>query len=460
MRRAPENASFAALVWRFLSSIRLTVVLLLLLAVTSAIGTLIPQDGTPADYIRQYGEFGYRLLYVFDLFDMYHSWWFRTLIVLLTANIVVCTWKRFPATWKTAVAGSLMPPVRRSQDVGTMEFKDSRDPEALKSVYEAYFRKRFPRLRTDPIDSGFRITAEKGRWTRLGVTVVHLSVVLLLTGALVGSLFGFDGYVNIPEGERVDRIRLRNSGEIIPLGFEIFCEDFDVSFYDTGAPREYRSRLHIVDEGRTVVQKDIIVNDPLRYKGINLFQSSYGRLPASVLTLRFAPRNGGEPILREIATGRRVDLPGSESRFYLKEIRSGYRLQGMDVGETALGMIEHSDGESREVVLPVKFATYDKMRKGEWVISVADHAHAYYTGLQVTRDPGVPLVYAGFSLLIIGCWVTYFMAHQKIAVEVVQSFQSSRIRLYGSSNRNPLGFDNRLKEIAADLARQKGGAHD
>lgn len=445
MRRAPENTSFAASVWRFLSSVHLTAVLLLLVAATSAIGTLIPQDGSPADYIRQYGEFGYRLLYVFDLLDMYHSWWFHGLIVLLTTNIVVCTWKRFPATWKTAVSGPLMPPARRSQGQGILEFKDSRDPDALKAAYEAYFRKRFQRLRIDPIESGFRIAAEKGRWTRLGVTGVHLSVVLLLAGALVGSLFGFDGYVNIPEGERVDRIRLRNSGEIVPLGFEIFCEDFDVSFYDTGAPREYRSRLHIVDEGRTVVQKDIIVNDPLRYKGINLFQSSYGSLPANALTLRFAPRNGGEPILRDIAAGRWVDLPGSEFRFYLKEIRSEYRLGGMDVGETALGMFERSDGESTEVVLPMKFPTYDKIRKGEWVISVADHAHAYYTGLQVTRDPAVPLVYAGFFLLIIGCWVTFFMAHQKIAVEVVQSSQSSRIRLYGSSNRNPVGFENRLK---------------
>lgn len=435
----------------------MTVTLLLLLAVTSAIGTLIPQDGSPADYIRRYGEFGYRLLYVFDLFDMYHSWWFRGPIVLLAANIVVCTWKRFPATWKTAVAGSLMPPARRSRGAGTMEFKDSQDPEALKSAYEAYFRKRFQRLRTDPIDSGFRIAAEQGRRTRLGVPVVQLSVALLLAGALVGSLFGFDGYVNIPEGERVDRIRLRNSGEIVPLGFEIFCEDFDVSFYDTGTPKEYHSRLRIVDEGRTVVQKTLMVNDPLQYKGINLFQSSYGSLPANTLTLKFAPRNGAEPILRNIAAGRWVDLPGSKSRFYLKEIRSEYRLQGMDVGETALGMIEHSDGASTEVVLPVKFPTYDRMRKGEWMISVANHAHAYYTGLQVTRDPGVPLVYAGFCLLIIGCWVTFFTAHQKIAVEVVQNSNSSRIRLYGSSNRNPLGFDKLLKKIAADLVRQQGG---
>ncbi|MDZ7596958.1 MAG: cytochrome c biogenesis protein ResB [Desulfobacterales bacterium] len=276
--------------WRFLASVRLTIALLLLLAATSAVGTLIPQGGSPADYIRQYGEIGYRLAYVFDLFDMYHSWWFRGLILLLTANIVVCTWKRFPAVWRTVSAETLNLPARRSgQDGSSRNLSNPASLKRSKSEYEKYIGRRFRRFRTDPIENGFRIVAEKGRWTRLGVTGVHLSVVVLLVGGLIGSLFGFDGYVNIAEGESVDRIRLRTNGAVVPLGFEIFCEDFDVSFYDTGAPKEYRSRLRILEEGRTVLQKDIIVNDPLRYKGIHLFQSSYGTLPPTALTLSFSP---------------------------------------------------------------------------------------------------------------------------------------------------------------------------
>ena len=455
MTQSTKKTSVLDPAWRFLASVRLTIALLLLLAATSAIGTLIPQGGTPADYIRQYGEIGYRLAYVFDLFDMYHSWWFRSLMVLLTANIAVCTLQRFPAVWRIVFAGTpkMSPPPSGQAHVS--EFIDSRRPEALKPLYEKCIGSRFRRFRTDPIENGFRIVAEKGRWTRLGVTGVHLSIVVLLVGALIGSLFGFDGYVNIAEGERVDRVRLQNNSAVIPLGFEILCEDFEVSFYDSGAPKEYRSRLHIMENGRSILQKDIIVNDPLRYKGINLFQSSYGSIPPKELTLGFTRRDSGEVFRTRVAVGGRVDLPEPGRQFYLREIRDNYRIRDMDVGETALGVMTLPDGKSVEVALPMRFPTYDKMRKGEWAIAVEDHEHAYYTGLQVTRDPGVPLVYAGFILLVVGCYVSFFLAHRKITVEVVNSPHSSRVRVYGSSNRNSIGFEVALKKIAAELCEQR-----
>ncbi|MBR9986413.1 MAG: cytochrome c biogenesis protein ResB, partial [Desulfosarcina sp.] len=407
--------------WAGLASIRLTVTLLLLLAATSIVGTLIPQGGDPADYIRSYGEAVYRLLYVFDLTGMYHSWWFRGLILLLTANIVVCTWKRFPAVWRSVATDTLNLSSGRSEQEGTISFAAPGNPEALRTGYEAYFKRRFRRSRTEAVEDGFRILGEKGRWTRLAVTAVHLSVVMLLAGALIGSVFGFDGYVNIAEGERVDRIQLRNSGAVVPLGFDILCEDFDVSFYETGAPKEYRSRLHILEEGQTVLQKDIIVNDPLRYKGINLFQSSYGSLPPKALTLGFTSRDGGEKVERTMAVGQQADLPGSGKRFHLKAVEGNFRLRDMEVGETAVGIMEESDGRTTEVVLPMRFPTYDKMRQGEWVVAVEAHEHAYTTGLQVTRDPGVPLVYAGFVLLLVGCCVAFFLGHEKVAVEVIDS---------------------------------------
>lgn len=447
-------------VWRFLASIRLTVALLLLLAATSIVGTLIPQGGTSAEYIRRYGETAFRLLYAFDLLDMYHSWWFRSLIVLLTGNIVVCTLKRFPSVWKIVFSGKAAIPSIRSGKVEPVTFEDARDPEALRNAYETYIGKRFRRIGTEPMENGYRIVAERGRWTRLGVTGVHLSIVILLAGALIGSLFGFDGYVNIAEGESVDRVRMQSGGAIVPLGFEVRCEDFDVSFYDSGAPKEYRSRLRIAENGKTVVEKDIIVNDPLRYKGINFFQSSYGSLPARELTLNFTNRDSGEAVRVNATLGRRVEIPGTDLRFYFRQIESNYRLQGMEVGETVLGVLDTPTGKSAEVVLPVRFPSYDRMRKGEWIIAVADHEHRYYTGLQVTRDPGVPLVYAGFILLIVGCYITFFMAHQKVAVEVMQSPHSSTVRVFGSSNRHPVGFETFLKKMAADLTRQKGGLHE
>ncbi|RLA40137.1 MAG: hypothetical protein DRR06_17945, partial [Gammaproteobacteria bacterium] len=60
---------------------------------------------------------------------------------------------------------------------------------------------KYRHYQVDTEDSGFRLVAEKGRWTRLGVPVVHLSIVFILAGALVGSFYGFDRFINIPGGK-------------------------------------------------------------------------------------------------------------------------------------------------------------------------------------------------------------------------------------------------------------------
>ncbi|MCK7503046.1 MAG: cytochrome c biogenesis protein ResB [Desulfobacterales bacterium] len=323
-------------VWKFLSSIKLTIVVLLLLAATSVIGTLIPQNAEPAAYLRAYGDIAYRLLRVFDVFDMYHSWWFQALIGLLAANIVVCTARRWPSTWRIVTSANSAIGVNENA-VPLAEFSDRRAKTELKTLYEELIGRRYRSTRLEPGEKGFRILAEKGRWTRLGVPAVHLSVVLILAGAMIGSLQGFDGYVNIPEGGKADQIQLRSGSGTMPLGFEVSCEDFNVSYYDSGAPKEYRSSLTILENGRPVLTKDIIVNDPLQYKGINFFQSSYGAMPPSDFELSFTRNATGETLRERVSIGQSVDLPESATRFTIREYRPSYRYKGGDIGETVLG---------------------------------------------------------------------------------------------------------------------------
>ena len=80
--------------WGFFASVRLTILLLLSLAGTSIIGTLIPQNKQPMEYLQTFGEFGFRLLSALDFFVMYRSWWFRLLFMLLVVNIIVCAIER------------------------------------------------------------------------------------------------------------------------------------------------------------------------------------------------------------------------------------------------------------------------------------------------------------------------------------------------------------------------------
>ena len=82
-------------------------------------------------------------------------------------------------------------------------------------------------------------------------------------------------------------------------------------------PKEYRSRLTIIEQGSPVLQKDIVVNDPLRYRGINIFQSSYGELPPEVrqksspdtFTLTFTSKETGMVYNKKARIGQEIDIP-------------------------------------------------------------------------------------------------------------------------------------------------------
>lgn len=467
--------------WKFFAAVRLTIVLLLSLAITSIIGTLIPQNESLADYVQAFGEFGYRFMDLLGIFDMYHSWWFQSLLLMLTLNVVVCSVDRISTIGKIIFTRN--PSVNISgfkRRKNKEEFTTNHAPEDLKRVFEPLISKRFGYHRIDALENGYYLYAEKWRWTRLGVYIVHMSVLFLLVGGLLGSIFGFEGFVNIAEGDTVNRIKIRNTDKWHSLDFQIRCDDFDVTFYDTGMPKEFRSSLTIFEQGQVVLQKDIIVNDPLRYKGINFFQSSYGQLPPQKkdvappqeITLTFTSKQTGTVYRETVKIGQSVEIPEGLGKFVIKEFRRSFSFRGKDLGETLIGTLTQADGNDVEVALPLRFPSFDRMgpifnpsRKDTVFISVSDLKIAqqatepkFYTGLQVTKDPGVGVVYTGFVLMIIGCYITFFMSHQRLFVEVTPHGKSSKITVVGTSNKNQLGMQRKVKKISellADSAQRK-----
>ena len=102
-------------------------------------------------------------------------------------------------------------------------------------------------------------------------------------------------------------------------------------------------------------------------------------------------------------------------------------------------------------VKSLRYPNFDKMRNAKQVITVAGYDERYYTGLQVTKDPGVWVVYSGFILMIAGCFITFFMSHQRICVEVTRSGKKSSIMVSGTASKNILGMQSRIDKISRRL---------
>jgi cytochrome c biogenesis protein len=111
--------------------------------------------------------------------------------------------------------------------------------------------------------------------------------------------------------------------------------------------------------------------------------------------------------------------------------------------------------------LPLQFPNFDKMRGGDLLFTVlgqkqrafkpGEEAERYYTGLQVTRDPGVPIVYAGFVGMITGFLITFFMSHQSVGVELVRRTGGTHVTVVGLADRNKLGMARKTENLAQRL---------
>ena len=456
MNDSKSPATPAGALWKQLTSIKLTVVVLLTIAAAAVIGTLIPQNKPPIYYQNYFGERLYAILSRLDLLDMYHSLWFQALLLLLAVNILACSLDRIKVVFKIVFAREpSFSPHAFGQSSAAGPITVNAPVDTLLPAYRDLINRQFSTTAEQAEGNEFFLFAETGRFSRLGVYIVHLSVLVLLAGALIGSVLGFEGYVSLPEGETTDHVFLTDSDKPYALGFSVRCDDFSVTFHDNGMPREYRSKLSILDGDKVVMQKDILVNRPLRFRNVRIFQASYGTASARKIDLTFTSRNSGKQYNKTVDMGQTVTIPEDLGEFTANRLLHEYLFQGRhNIGETLIGTLKK--GEDRQMVaLPLKFQGFDKMRQGDVMITVNGLERVYYTGLQMKDDPGVPLVYAGFLMIIAGIYITFFLSHRKYCVRLTGSDNQTTVTVYCKANKNRPAARDKARALSHKLAQLK-----
>lgn len=455
--------------WSFFSSVRLTIVLLILLAVVSILGTIIPQREEAAELARNLNPDTFAFVVRLGLFDMYHALWFRILIGSLALNLVVCSLDRFRSTWKRFRSAPALDRERPFQNLspGQSIVLPLGMDEASAAVANI-LRSRYRTVRKDETPKRQVLLAEKQRFAYFGAYVIHLSVIVILIGALIGSFLGFEAFVRIPEGETIDKVFFRNKVGTLPLGFEVRCDDFSVDFYENGAPREFRSDLAFLVGGRQVEKAILLVNHPVQFRGITFYQSSYEQIPGKI-QLKIVRQGTPEETLETIVEiGQAVPLPGDEGVFRVAQVRA------MGPFPAALVHVEPKQGEplhfyvfqNDEVIkksLPQEMLRSPKFNPAAfppYVFSLGQVERRYATGLQVNRDPGTIVVWIGCALIVVGFFITFFTAHRRVWVRLTAEEGEVQVLLSGESHKNPVGLEREVRQLMRDLNKLSGEKRD
>ncbi|MBN1141116.1 MAG: cytochrome c biogenesis protein ResB [Deltaproteobacteria bacterium] len=421
---------------RTLASLRVTLPLLFGLALGALLGTVMPQNLGEADYLRLFGPTLAPLLGMLGLFDVYRSPWFITLLGLLALNLCLCTWRLVPALRRTLREFPPAPTAARTGRHFSEPFSvTGLSPEEAARAVETFLANRFSPLRRRQEGETIHLFAQRGAWTRLAVITIHGSVLLILAGGAAGLLWGFQGYAVIREGETAHELLPTRGGKPLPLGFGLRCDDFSVAFHEGHRlPREFKSRVSILEGGQTVVERQpITVNAPLGYRGIRFYQSNYGPAAPPQVTLQIRHPSLPHPWEQTLAPGENRPLPGGGT---LRLLRFSPTFR--EFGPTALAELLLPGNQ--ELTLPV-FKNHPELSDhhggGGFRLKLVGFRQPYYTVLLAGYDPGVGLVWAGFLLLGGGLATALLWPRRRIWISIVAGRDRLDIAVTGEG-RHPL----------------------
>ncbi|CAM8659540.1 ResB ResB protein required for cytochrome c biosynthesis [Burkholderiales bacterium] len=356
LRSGPELLRAAV---ELLSSMRFAISALTVVAIASAIGTIVPQNSPPINYVNQFGAFWAEVFSAFGLFHVYNAGWFILVMALMLISTSLCLIRNTPKMLKDARAWRERV---RINSFAAFAHRAERDLPSGTNAQQMLLQTsqmleaRGYRVRL-PDAEGLPMVAKKGTSNRLGYIAAHLSIVVISLGGLMDSelptrlaawwwekepvqLAGLTGdtvpasaklpeatptyraNLLIPEGQSSDLAVLSrpNGALLLDLPFELTLKAFRVEYYATGMPKLFASDVVLKDkETGATKEATIEVNKPLIHRGVAIYQSSFDD-GGSQLKLSLHPLQG--PLTRalplELAVGQSQPLSSGQERLTLE----------------------------------------------------------------------------------------------------------------------------------------------
>lgn len=514
-----KNKTIIDKVWDLFSSVKLAIVIFSLIALTSMVGTILEQGAEPEKnvqiLVKMLGidhEAAHSILNILDSLgftNMYHSWWFITLLLFFASNLIICSIDRLPRIIKIVREPIHPLPLELFEKMSIQKALSLKDKGyGMKDIASDALKKIGFRPSESLKDKEVQLYAEKGNFTRLGVYITHLSILLILTGAVIGLFFGFNAYLNLPEGasysvvfsnlgfmtreEEKEREMIinsieANSGDIAktaisfgidekslktrmskygihPLGFVIHCDNFEVDFYaQSDMPKSYISWLTVLKDGQEIMKKAISVNDPLKYEGITFYQSSFGTVPNGLGNGIFVFRvssGDGKTVEMNLRVNDTFVIPGTLIEGHIINFSPALAVDQSGKAFTY-------DEKMTNPAVYIEFSESGNPKYAGWIlkrhpqswslpngnrVEFLDYWGIEYTGLQVRKDPGVFIVYLGCIVMAIGLFITFFMSHRRIWVNISEEKGKVIIKIGASANKNKAAFEKKIEKLVSILS--------
>ena len=430
--------------WGTLTSIRLTVFLLLILAAVSVIGTVVPQNQPPSQYLHRFGEVWGKLFWLGGFTGVYFSLWFLGPISLLALNILACVVHGLPQAVKRTLQPLTVETAVTLPQRGRLDWPAKVDPHPH---IAATLSRELGHCRHETLPDQEVYLLERGRFRPVGPYLIHVALLLILAGGLIGKFWGVDGQLSIDQGEVATAFQVGPRTEK-PLNFQVRLDKFQVSYYQPGgSPKEFRSDLTFLKDDREVSRATCRVNEPVSFGGLTLYQSSYGSQSTGPIRLKVQLGEVGQSI--EAPLRQPTSLPGGQGKIIPMKVDGNFQGYGPAV------LLAFSPGSGHpDVFWVLKDHPELGGQPGPYRFTLESVPFEYYSVFQVKRDPGVAWVYAGFLLFLPGLYLAFFRPVERWALVLTKTPKGKwQGRLLGASPRYREEFAARQERLLMELKR-------
>ena len=408
--------------FRSLADLRFAIIILLIIALFSIIGTVIEQDQSIEVYKQNYpltnqlfGFLSWDLILKFGFDHVYKTWWFITFIILFGVSLLTCTvLQQFPS----------LRIARRCQFFRTTnQFRLLNISTNLRHITFTQLLFRVKEKKYSIFQQKNILYCYKGLIGRIAPIIVHFSMVLILIGAVFGALNGFKAQEIIPKTETFHIQNILSNGQLTRIPkVSTRINDFWITYTRTKTITQFYSDVSILNvDGNEITRKTIFVNSPITYQDIDYYQTDW-----NLIGLRVKNKHASileYPLISILNDRNKVWLTWIP---FDNELKNGLtilidNLQGYcsvynETG-TFLGNLELNESFKSSISITL--------------IDVISS-----TGLQIKTDPGIPLIYIGFLFLMISTLISYITYSQ---IWIVQN--KEEIFIGGNTTRATFDFE-------------------
>ncbi len=448
---------------KFFSSVKLAIYLFIAIASLSVVGTLINQGEPMSQYKKVFGAGVFHILYGLGFLNIFGSWYFIGLSILLIINLIAASVNIFPRTLK-AVFGPFP------------SFKEAADKKKSKAVYESFESKKDAEEITKVLNSRFGVPAvvingsghnekelyySKNSIFRFSPYIAHLSVIIILTGVLLNVKYGFRSFANINVGQKTNVSYLTGNNKPVKLPFTIRLDKYQTKYYPNGMPKAYTSKISIIEKHVRVLTKNIGVNHPLTYGGITLYQASYGqykppKITVGLLILDLKNRNFKKAIYAQ--AGKLYDAGTGNIKFRFIAVKKPQK------GEIPFFIRIYLKNDTRKInfhvlnlkkqAAPLIFAKYNGaifLYRG-----VKQIRTYYYSGIEITKNSYTSVIWFGSIILIISLFFSFFFNHREIWVRIsgIKDGKKIQIDLLAQPKKKFESFYKNFNKKTAEIKKE------